>query len=366
MQDREPIQDTGLVQRARAEFEATLHRWLLAQLQRMLSTPNASIKRPSEMDGAMHHYALISAGQCEESATADMVAMHALPHERLFIGTPEAEFADIGPWLVRLPAEPDESLLQDLANQAGQHALTILSSPMRLFKLGEHLRGFMYGTAIDGTPVLLRYFDPRIGFDVVANWQLDVQRNFMQPLGWWAGWNGLFEPRRLSGKASVDESQSHFRIMLTHQWNEAIDAVGEAPLIAALLAEELEDTAPAKAEQLARIHPLLQRHIAQDALNFMNQAQLTGWDNKALACRQALLKHARFYTHPAFKEAVSQTDTADPAALRNAIGVMPVKTTQDWARDRDAMLARLYIQHAETLLLSDSVTTAMTPEHRTH
>ena len=366
MQEHEPMQDTGLVQRAKAEFEATLHQWLLAQLHRMLTTHGASTTRPAESDGAMHHYALVSAGQCKEGAIAEMVAMHALPHERLFIRTPEAEFADIGPWLVCLPAQPGESLLHDLAHQAAQHALTVLSSPLHLFKLGEHLRRFMYGTAIDETPVLLRYFDPRIGFDVVANWQPDIRRNFMQPLGWWAGWSGFFEPQHLSGKAIVDALPSPVRILLTDQWSDAIDAVGEAHLTAALLAEELEDTAPATAEQLAQIHPLLQRHIAQDALNFVDQAQLTGWDNKALACRQALLKHARFYTHPAFKEALRQTDAAGPYALRNAMRAMPAKTAQDWARDHDAMLSRLYIQHAETLCLLDPIPNAMTRDPRTH
>lgn len=361
MQAPDRGREEGIAQRARIEFEHLLHQWLLARISTMCAVPaQEAAGRP------MHRYALVSAGQCEEGFVADMVAAHALSCERLLMETPEAELADIGPWLVALPESPEASLLHELASHAGKQALTVLSSPVRLPRLGEHLRSFMYGSTTDGTPVLLRYFDPRIGFDVVAHWGADIRQKFMAPLAWWAGWNGLFEPQSFTGPARGETSPMDARIALTPQWDRAIDAVGEAHFMAALLAEELEETAPHAAEELSEIHPLIRRCIASDALAFARQAQWSGWDDRALACRQALLQHARFHTHPAFEAAWRRFDGVDAVGLRQVLADLPAQVAQDWAQDREPMLVRLYEQHAQSLFSLNAALPAMARDPRAH
>jgi len=79
------------------------------QIEHWLSAESAATATP------MHRYALVSAGQCEEGVVARMVAMQELACERLFMQTPEAEMADIGPWLIEIPASSSESLRHALA-----------------------------------------------------------------------------------------------------------------------------------------------------------------------------------------------------------------------------------------------------------
>lgn len=334
---------------ARAEFDTVLHQALLAQLGRLLS-PHAS-------GAPMHRYALVSAGQCQEGAVADMTASHELACERLFMKTPEAEMADVGPWLIEIPSGPGQPLLETLAQQTAMQALSLLSSPVRLPILGEHLRSFMSGVLPDGSPVLLRYFDPRIGFDMFTHWTEATQQRFAKPLASWTGWDGDFQPWHLKGPASVEIAPLGSALQLSAEWCQAMNDLGEAQLAVALLTEELEEDSPSDANLLAQIHPLLRRKIALGALAFAEGAGLTGWDNKALACRQALLTHARFYTHPAFEAALSRASTPH---LGDVLAKLPAQPHEDWARDREPMLVRLYDEQARLLLSPHSPANAST------
>lgn len=208
------------------------------QIEHWLSAEGAATATP------MHRYALVSAGQCEEGVVARMVAMQELACERLFMQTPEAEMADIGPWLVEIPTSSSESLRYALAHQAAAEALTLMASPLRLQKLSAHLRGFLSGTLLDGSSVLLRYFDPRIGFDMFAHWSDPVQRKFSRPLAWWAGWDGDLRIRYIKGGADTEITPSNEGVELTAEWVQAIDKAGEANLVIALLCEELETSNP--------------------------------------------------------------------------------------------------------------------------
>ncbi|SFP40862.1 protein of unknown function [Variovorax sp. OK605] len=361
------LSSPGIVDIASARFQAVLLRSMLAQIDRLLCAERTT--RPAQaLPMPMRHYALVSAGQCEEGAVSHMVAMHELVAERLFMQTPEAEMADIGPWLIEMPTAPSASLRRSLAHQAAAQAVTLLGSPLRLPKLCEHLRGFLSGTLPDGSPVLLRYFDPRIGFDMLAHWPAAAQRQFTQPLAWWAGWDGDARLRYVKGAAPADiappappppsppSAPSNAALELPAEWVQAMDKAGEANLVVALLAEELETSNPNAANRLAQMHPSLRRQIAQAALAFAHRAGLTGWHNKAQACRQALLTHARFHAHPGFLDTLSGAPA--PLDLREVLARVPLPVQQEWTQDRDAMLARLYDAQSSVLLAAISSSAA--------
>ncbi|WP_369645747.1 DUF4123 domain-containing protein [Variovorax sp. V118] len=341
-------QSSDLTHAARTRLDVALHRAMSTQIEHWLSAESAATATP------IHRYALVSAGQCEEGVVARMVAMQELACERLFMQTPEAEMADIGPWLIEIPASSSESLRHALAHQAAAEALTLMASPLRLQKLSAHLRGFLSGTLPDGSSVLLRYFDPRIGFDIFAHWSDPVQRKFSRPLAWWAGWDGDLRIRYIKGSADTEITPSNEGVELTAEWVQAIDKAGEANLVIALLCEELETSNPPAADLLAQMHPLLRRKIAQAALAFARHAGLAGWDNKAHACRLALLKHARFHTHPGFLDALSVART--PLNLRDVLAHTPSAVQQGWACDRDAMLVRLCDEQSNALLSAFNTT----------
>lgn len=337
---------------ARDRLDAALHRNLSAQIERWLCVESKTIS--SSASTPLRHYALVSAGQCEDGAVAHLVAMQELACERVFMQTPEAELADIGPWLLEIPASPSASLRHALAHQAAAEALTLMASPLRLQKLSEHLRGFLSGTLPDGSSVLLRYFDPRIGFDMLMHWPDAVKQKFIGPLAWWAGWDGDLRVQRINGAADATIAMSNNEIELTADWVQSMDKAGEANLIVALLCEESEASNPTAARLLAQMHPMLRRQIAQGALAFARRAGLTGWENKALACRHALLKHARFYAHPGFIEALSSAPLS--LALRDVLARTPLAVQQDWAHDREATLARLCDEQSNALLSSFDTT----------
>ena len=336
----------GIETDARAEFDAVLHRCLSTQIGHLLST------KAHPADAPMRRYALVSAGQCEQGAVAAMADIHGLACERLFMQTPEADMADLGPWLIALPSDAGLPLREALAQQAAAQALALLSSPVRLPKLGEHLRSFMSGVLPDGSPALLRYFDPRVGFDMFTHWPDAVRQRFVQPLAWWSGWDVRFQVLRLEGPARDEIAPWNGALQLDAEWCKAMDDAGQAQLVVALLAEELEEIDPPAASLLARMHPSLRTQIARGALSFADGAGLTGWDNRALACRQALLVHARFHTHPVFEAALSGTGSP---RLAHVFAHVPAQLRNDWAQDREPMLARLYDAQARVLLSSRSL-----------
>lgn len=351
-QDPPPLGNPTPAQGARAEFDAMLHQSLQAHMQRLLTT---QVRLPAGDQADLRHYALVSAGQCTRWSAADMVATHTLEHERLFIQTPEADMAEIGPWLIELPRAVGPALLDALAQQASEEALTLIASPLRLAALGAHLRSFMYGTLEPDVDVLLRYFDPRIGFDAVEHWPAPAKQAFLRPLAWWAGWDARGQQRKLKGSASVHGTPLGERQRLPPQWSEAIGTLSEPHLMAVLLAEELDAQEDPAAEWLGQIHPLVQRQIVRDALTFAEQAGLAGWDDRSLLCRKALLEHARFYTHPALRHALAAPRPGRDASprLREALARLPAQVARDWAEDREPMLVRLYDERARALLSTD-------------
>ena len=347
--------DLEHAQAVRQAFDATLHRWLCAQIRRLLESPAATSPGASQ---PLHRYALVSAGQCLHHLPESLAATHGLLHECLFLQTSEAESADVGPWLIALPPATDAALQDALAWQAADEALTLLASPLRLPALAAHLRGFLHGTldngrADHGIAVLLRYFDPRIGFDAVQHWAPALRDAFLQPLAWWAGWDAAGQPRFLKGRARLSANPPAGRLPLPPTWRKAVDAVGEPQLLAALTAEALEADDPVAAQSLALVHPLTQRRIVREALDFAASAGLSGWTDRSLACRQALLVHARFHAHPAVAAALANRASVQQPGptpqLHALLASLPPQVAQDWAADRGPMLGRLYEAQAQAL-----------------
>lgn len=224
-------------------------------------------------------YALVSAGQCEEikqdcqddSRMARLVQRHALEVEALFQHTAEAALASIGPWLIELPlssqgAAVAPELLHELALEAGVvHALSMVSSPLRSLTLANHLRSWMRGLILpdpslvgdEAVGAVLRWFDPRIGFDMVSLWPESEQRDFMRAFTW-AGWDARFEPRgtRCSRPRAPASAERTEPLPLDMPLLQAI-----APLSRA---EELLDDVRQQAEAKAFDHiaPALQRWVA--------------------------------------------------------------------------------------------------------
>jgi len=333
-------------------FDAALHEWLSIQIRGLLSIEPATVHGTR-----LYNYALISAGQCEDHAAATLVASHHLAYERLFMQTPEAELADIGPWLVEIPSQPDERLLRALAQQAAAQAMTLLCSPVRLPKLCEHLRSFMYGAMPDGSPVMLRYFDPRVGFEIFRQWPESVQQHFAMPLAWWDGWDSDLQRRHISGESTSKISPLKARIELSTAWCNAMDLTGEAHLIVALLAEELEESNHDSSHRLEQIHPVLRRQIAKKALAFSKKAGLVSWNNRAMACRHALLQHANFYQDPEFLSTLLDTGVN---SLEAVLALVPKQTHADWDNDREQMLIRLYDELVCALPFFDTSTASIT------
>lgn len=353
------------VQAAHLAFTTALHQARQRQIGQWLAP--ASAGSPATGLPTRRHYALVSAGQSHAVDPASLLEAHGLDHEQLFLQTPEADMADAGPWLIALPPAPDASLLSALSAQACDDALTLLASPIKLAPLAAHLRSFLHARLEGGdedVPVLLRYFDPRIGFDAVEHWPAEARRAFLQPMAWWAGWDAQGQARRLSGPGRTASTHQARPMRLSKTWSDALATVGAPQLAAALLAEELEETRHADVHWLTRMHPLLQRGIAREAMDFATGAGLVTWNDRLTACRQALLTHAAFHSHPALAKAPaappSQSDSAEsaPPTLDALLTTLPASVRQGWLHDRDAALIRSYEARtaAMTHALSKSTT----------
>ena len=319
--------------------EEALHRHLAPQIRGLL------VEDPSSREQRRH--ALVSVGQCDEGAIADMVATHGLAHEKLFMQTPEADMAHIGPWLIELPPVPSDALLHALARVAAAEAVSFLRSALHPLKLAEHLRGFMSGVLLDGSPVLLRYFDPRIGFDMLTHWPDGVRQHFLAPLAWWAGWDAGLQPRRFHGASEAPApSLGDAVIELSAEWLKAIDAVGEPQLTVAMLAEALSETDSRASRELSALHPWLCRQIARDALVFARSAGFDGWDDRVLACKLALLVHPRFHAAPGFTAA---REGLRGQPLRDVMATLPTALREAWVHDRGHAVAQLFADAVRSL-----------------
>ena len=115
-------------------------------------------------------YALVCAAQwpatLPDQGLAALCETLDLDAEPLFLRTPEAMHHASGPHLIALAGVPRHQLgvlARHLGQAAANRALTLFNSTVPEAELQAHLRGWMNGRLGDGSEVLWRYFDGRMG-----------------------------------------------------------------------------------------------------------------------------------------------------------------------------------------------------------
>lgn len=308
-------------------------------------------------------YALVSVGQCEEiqqnrqddSRMARLVQRHMLEVEALFWHTPEAELAGIGPWLIELPLSSQgtamwPALLHELALEAGVvHALSLVASPLRPLTLARHMRSWMKGLILpdpglvgdEAVGAVLRWFDPRIGFDMVSLWPESEQRDFLRAFTW-AGWDARFEPRgmRCSRPRAPASAERTEPLPLDMPLLQAI-----APLSRA---EELLDDVRQQAEAKAFDHiaPALQCWVAIDQLSAIQRLAIDDHDSKITLLHHALSLHPGLSRLPGLKERLAE-EARSGGVLAH---VLDAQSEQWWQEHREAA-AGVWAQWAHHFLM---------------
>lgn len=294
-------------------------------------------------------YALVNVGQCgeitehrqQDSQIAYLVRRHGLNIEELFRHTPEAALAGIGPWLIELPPSllqcPETSAaLYDLALHAGTvQALSLLASPLRAAHLAAHLRSWLHGLILPDPMIandeamggVIRWFDPRTGFDIVSCWSEADQRNFLRAFTW-AGWNAKFEPQGRRGSPSpVYESAERTEPLPLDK--DLLLAL--APLNHAddLLADVLEQ---AETKTFAFIAPALQRWVAIAQVVAAQELGIADRESRLTLLHHALSLHPDLSRLPGLQERLAK----EAASGRVLAHVLDARSASWWQEQRDA------------------------------
>lgn len=293
-------------------------------------------------------HALVSAGQCgavdehrqEDSWTARLVAQGQLDATPLFLHTPEAAAAGVGPWLIELPAPREGAapsrLLHDLAHGAGAvHALSLMASPLRPTALAAHLRSWLDGL-IPADPAIaddeavgavVRWFDPRIGFDMVALWPEADRRDFLRAFTW-AGWDVRFHPRGLPcSKPHAPASAERVAPMLLHK--ELLLSMVPLNQADELLAEVLE---AGEAQAFAHIAPALLRWIALDQVQAAQRLGIADRDARLTLLHHSLSLHPGLPRVPGLQEWLAEA----AGQGRTLAHVLDARPPGWWQRQRNA------------------------------
>ncbi len=290
---------TDFVPYDRQSFERDIEQTLVSDM--------AAFARLAQRSG-MHCHALVDAAACgpleeqrpDEGAIARLAARHPVEATPLFLLTPEADIAGAGPWLIELPVSDDGEaapvLLSDLARVAGlPHALSLMASPLRSTTLAIHLRGWFDGR-IPADPTIaddedadavLRWYDPRVGFDMVALWS-EADRDAFLSAFTWAGWDAAFTPRGLRCTRPRDPRASPRSQPMT-LGTDLLRAMGALSQADDLLADAQGN---AQADAFDAVAPALRRWVAIDQ---WQQARHLGLESRE-SC-MALL-HTALTLHP--------------------------------------------------------------------
>lgn len=301
-------------------------------------------------------YALVELGQCpridDRSAIALCVLNHGLEVARLFDGTPEAELADQGPWLIELSTQkPGEVLkvVEVLASHAGaHHALSLMVSPLPLRALADHLRSWLEGlippdAQLQGDEAMgavLRWFDPRIGLDVPSCWPDEDRMQFVRAFRWWAAWQPDFSPRLMRGGMHNRAAPRIGPLPLDAPLMLALDKLNTPENMLAFVREN--DIEPG---ELDRIAPSLQRWLAHRLLDDARRLGLTDWADRYMLLSMGLRLHPDIAEvealHPVFAAA---------AEGREALGAAVVGIDPDRWTDLAEQAPQALALHSHTLL----------------
>ena len=263
-------------------------------------------------------YALVNTGQCKPGSIAKLIAEHELDAEPLFAHTADDAHVDQGPWLLRLPERSSDALLLRLASDVGtSQALSVIASPLRNHVLCGHLRSWFNGLLEDKSQVLMRYFDPRIGLDMVQCWPRPVRQQFLSAMQWWVSWDHLFTPRIIHGNAQPQPAELSEPLAINTELQLTLDRLNHAERLQALILKE--DTDPGELDHIAQ--PLL-RVIAHMQLQRAAEMDLNAWSDQRLLVALGLRMHPQACDEPRLN-ALLRTCAAEKESIAAAIGRMP-------------------------------------------
>ena len=294
-------------------------------------------------------YALVNVGQCgeitelrqQDSQIAYLVRRHGLQIEELFLHTPEHALAGIGPWLIELPplltgSPVVSAALYDLALHAGiVQALSLIASPLRPAHLAAHLRSWLHGSILPDPTIaddevmggVIRWYDPRTGFDIVSRWPKADQRKFLRAFTW-AGWDAQFEPqgRRCSTAPIFETAERTEPMPLTKDLLLAL-----APLNYAddLLADVLEQ---AETKTFAPIALALQRWVALQQVRAAKQLGITDRESRLTLLHHAMSLHPDLSNLPGLRERLAK----EAASGRVLAHVLDARPAPWWLEHREA------------------------------
>lgn len=238
-----------------------------------------------------YRYALVDAGNAGEGWPERFAAEHGWACDSLFSGSAEAVFADIGPWLIELPQALTTEQCHALALQAAtRHALSLIASPYPRLPLLANLKTWLDGRLEDGTSVLVRYFDPRIGLDLIN--QLPEAQAIRQSFACWASWDVDYQPRWLTGNAGAMPMQAG-PLLLSRESQRILDEINAPDLILALIHED-----DLEAGELDHISPALKRFIAHRQYRHARSLGVCNWADQRLWVIAGLVVHPGLAAHP--------------------------------------------------------------------
>jgi len=269
------------LQHAPVEFNRTVSETLAHDLALLLDAADAPC------------FALINAGQCASDYVPNLCSMYRLEAEPLFALTNEAEHIDCGPWLISLPAQPAPSLILALANEAGvKQALSLMATQVAPHRLVAHLRSWMNGLLEDGTSVLVRYFDPRVGQKLIELLPDQHRRQFMGAVHWWASWDQHYAPCLQSGLRQPIEAPLAAPLPISRDLQMQLDELNLAERLLALIVEE-----DIEAGELDNIAPGLQRLIARNQVVHAFAQGATSWSDLRIWVALGLRLHPGLAHH---------------------------------------------------------------------
>lgn len=177
------------------------------------------ITRQREVRPDISLYLLIDRAMASQVRHFAARSLAGFPHDILFIGTAEADYADeFSPWLVALPDELVRAwergerldLADNLCQLAHDHTcVSWLWSRQGLADLAAHLRSYLSGCLwneredVEEGEVFLRYFDARILAGFIGVLSDEQRRHFLQPIQCWGLWDRALTWNVWHGAAEV-------------------------------------------------------------------------------------------------------------------------------------------------------------------
>ncbi|WP_211468129.1 DUF4123 domain-containing protein [Collimonas silvisoli] len=132
-------------------------------------------------------YALLDGAQWPQ-AVASNPALVEVARIQLLDGTPEHEAAAYGPLLLDISPTQHKAAAYLAELQSKKASVIWLTASVSLAKLGEALQYRLYPTAPDGDALFLRFYDPRVLFDLETTLSTAQWTELLSPALSWTYW----------------------------------------------------------------------------------------------------------------------------------------------------------------------------------